>query len=109
MLNSILFCLLLASIGGCYVWLGAKKKDRAEQILGLHREIELIQKQIKEKDQQISWKLSLDDLRVRAARAGLGLKPIDIGPKGRLIRLPEPIVSQEAALNLPALAGNLQP
>ena len=29
MLNCILFCVLLGGIGGCYVWLGAKKLDRS--------------------------------------------------------------------------------
>ncbi len=109
MLNSILFSLLLASIGGCYVWLGARKKDRADQILAMHREIDLTQKQINEKKMQISHLLAPENLRARALRAGLDLKPIDIGPKGRLVRLPDPIVSHEPAAPLPALAGNRLP
>ena len=75
MLNSILFCVLLASIGACYVWLGAKKKDRADQILGMHREIDEFKKLIKEKEMRISLLLAPEELRARTSRAGLDLKP----------------------------------
>lgn len=106
MLNCILFCVLLGGIGGCYVWLGAKKKDRADQILSLHREIDLIKKQIKEKEMQMNRRLAPEDLRASAVRAGLELKPIDIGPKGRLIRLPDPVIVHDLPLDNPILAGN---
>jgi len=111
MLNSILFCFLLASIGACYVWLGVKKKDRADQILGMHREIDEFKKLIKEKDMHISSRLAPEALRARAAAGGLELKPIDIGPRGRLVRLPDPVVvHQDAApVSSPVLAGNRQP
>ena len=102
MLNTILFCVLLASIGACYVWLGVKKKDRADQILGVHREIDDLKKQIKEKEMQISRRLAPEDLRARTNRAELGLKPIDIGPRGRLFLLPDPDVAQESPSLTPA-------
>lgn len=91
MLNAVLFCVLLAGIGACYVWLGVKHKGREEQLLEMHREISSIQKRIKEADQHISRRLTPEDLRARSERAGLQLKPIDIGPKGRLYRLPDPM------------------
>ena len=106
MLNCILFCVLLGGIGGCYVWLGAKKKDRADQILSMHREIDLIRKQIQERDMQINRLLSPEALRASALRSGLDLKPIDIGPKGRLVRLPEPAAATPAPQENPVIAGN---
>ena len=111
MMNFLLFCLLLASIGGCYVWLSARKKDRADQILGMHREIDAFKKRIREKEMQISWRLAPEDLRTRAARAGLDLKPIDIGPRGRLVRLPDPQVAGQPTPSRPhsILVGNLSP
>lgn len=109
MVNCILFCVLLAGIGACYVWLGAKKKDRADQILSMHREIDLLKKQIKEKDMQISRRLAPEDLRVRVEKVGMELKPIDIGPRGKLVRLPDPVLSGEPESGAPALAGNNQP
>lgn len=109
MLNSILFCVLLAAIGACYVWLGARKKVRADQILSLHREITLIEQQIQENELRITRCLAPEDLRTSAGRAGLQLKPIDIGLKGRLVRLPDPVVANESYPMVPVLAGNLQP
>ncbi|MDB6071963.1 MAG: hypothetical protein JWL81_3134 [Verrucomicrobiales bacterium] len=109
MVNCILFCVLLAGIGGCYVWLGAKKKDRADQILSMHREIDLLKKQIKEKDMQISRRLAPEDLRVRVEKVGMELKPIDIGPRGKLVRLPDPVLADESEGQVPVLAGNNQP
>jgi hypothetical protein len=106
MLNCILFCVLLGGIGGCYVWLGAKKKDRADQILSVHREIGLIEKQIRERDLQINHLLAPESLRVSAMRSGLNLKPIDIGPRGRLVRLPEPSASPRGPQDNPVFAGN---
>lgn len=106
MLNCILFCVLLGGIGGCYVWLGAKKKDRADQILSMHREIDLIRKQIQERDMQINRLLAPEALRASALRSGLDLKPIDIGPKGRLVRLPEPAAAPPAPQENPVFAGN---
>jgi hypothetical protein len=90
MLNSILFCVLLAGIGACYVWLGVKKRNLADQIYGMDREIRELQQLIDEKEGQIHRRLAPEDLQSRAVKAGLELKPIDIGPKGRLYRLPEP-------------------
>ena len=107
MLNSILFCVLLAGIGACYVWLGTKKKDRADQILTMHREIDEFKKRLKEKDMQISSRLAPEVLRARTARAGLELKPIEIGPRGRLVRLPDPAPARDTISSFPALAGNL--
>jgi hypothetical protein len=104
--NCILFCVLLAGIGGCYVWLGAKKKHRADQILSLRREIDLITAQIEEKEMQISQRLAPESLRTRAESAGLDLQPIDIGPKGRFFRLPDPIHVTGHLSEPPALAGN---
>lgn len=106
MLNCILFSVLLGGIGGCYVWLGDKKKDRADQILSLHREIGLIEKQIRERDLQINHLLAPESLRASAVRSGLDLKPIDIGPKGRLVRLPEPSAAPQAPQDNPVIAGN---
>lgn len=106
LLNCILFCVLLGGIGGCYVWLGAKKKDRADQILSLHREIDLIKKQIRERDMQINSLLAPEALRASAVRTGLDLKPIDIGSKGRLVRLPEPATAHQDPQDNPVLAGN---
>ncbi len=106
MLNCILFCVLLGGIGGCYVWLGAKKKDRADQILNLHREIDLIKKQIRERDMRINSLLAPEALRASAVRTRPDLKPIDIGPKGRLVRLPEPAAAQQTPLDNPVIAGN---
>lgn len=111
MLNCILFSVLLAGIGACYVWLDAKKKDRADQILGMHREIDVIKKLIKEKDMHINRRLAPEALQARAVKAGLQLKAIDIGPKGRLYRLPEPVPG--AGLSTPprtlVSAGSLTP
>ncbi len=111
MINCILFCVLLAGIGACYVWLGAKKKDRADQILGMHREIREIENLTKEKEMQINLQLSPEHLQSRTDKAGLELKPIDIGPKGRLYRLPEP--APDAGISLPpqnlVSAGSLNP
>ena len=109
MVNCILFCVLLAAIGACYVWLGSRKKDRADQILNLHREISLLEQQIKEKDLLIHRRLAPEELRVKAERAGLGLKPIDIGVKGRLLRLPDPVVDEPVLPSLPVIAGNTTP
>jgi len=107
MVNCILFCVLLAAIGACYVWLGSRKKDRADQILNLHREISLLEQQIKEKDLLIHRRLAPEELRVKAERDGMGLKPIDI--KGRLLRLPEPALTEPLTPSLPVIAGNTTP
>ncbi len=106
MLNCILFCVLLGGIGGCYVWLGAKKKDRADQILSMHREIDQIKKQISERDMQINRLLAPESLRASAVSFGLDLMPIDIGSKGRLVRLPEPVAPNQARQDNPVIAGN---
>jgi hypothetical protein len=106
MLNCILFAVLMAGIGSCYVWLGARKKDRADQVLNLHREIETLKKQIKERDLQLSRRLTPEDLRARLERTGLDLKPIDIGPKGRLVRLPDPTLTAATFPHVPALADS---
>lgn len=90
MLNCILFCVLLAGIGACYVWLGIRKRDLADQIYGMDKEIREIKQLIREKEGQINRRLSPEDLRTRTSEQHSGLKPIDIGPKGRLYRLPEP-------------------
>ena len=109
MLNSILFCALLASIGACYVWLGAKYRDREVKIAKDLREIKDIEARIEEKNLLISRCLAPEALRARTARAGLELKPIDIGPRGRLVRLPDPVVAGEYLSTSPVLAGNRLP
>ena len=108
MVNCILFCALLAAIGACYVWLGVKKMNRADQIRVVNLEIEDLKKQIKEKDNLIQRRLNPEDLRANALRHGLELKPIEIGPRGHLYKLPEPSASvPEADPETPALAGTL--
>ena len=74
MLNSILFCALLASIGACYVWLGAKYRDREVKIAKDLREIKDIEARIEEKNLRISGCLAPEALRARTVRAGLELK-----------------------------------
>ena len=107
--NCILFCVMLACIGGCYVWLGVRKNNRASQIHLMHREIVEFSAQIEELEMQISRRLSPENLRARVASANLGLQPIDIGTKGRFFRLPEPVISREPASVAPAFAGNSSP
>jgi hypothetical protein len=107
--NCILFCVMLACIGGCYVWLGAKKKVRADQILSMHREIGEYTAQIGELDMQISRRLSPENLRARVADAKLDLQPIDNGTKGRLIQLPDPVISREPMPAAPVFAGHSSP
>lgn len=112
MLNSILFCVLLASIGACYVWLVAKKKNLADQILGMHTEIRQFDQLIKEKEMHISSRLAPEGLRIRTSRAGLELKPIDINSRNRLVRLPDPVIAQKPpalSFSSPVLAGNRLP
>lgn len=109
MLNSILFCALLASIGGCYVWLGAKYRDREVRIAKDLREIKDIEARIGEKNLLISRCLAEEPLRARIARAGLELKPIDFSPRGRLVRLPDPVVAGASLSASPVLAGNRLP
>ncbi len=108
MLNSILFCMLLASIGACYVWLGVKYRDREIQIAKDLREIKDFQNQMEENELRINRSLSPEDLRARTARAGLELKPIEISSRGRFFRLPDPAAARINAVS-PVLAGNLQP
>lgn len=109
MLNSILFCALLASIGGCYVWLGAKYRDREVRIAKDLREIKDIEARIGEKNLLIDRCLGEEPLRARIARAGLELKPIDFSPRGRLVRLPDPVVAEAPPATSPVLAGNRLP
>jgi hypothetical protein len=91
MLNAILFCVMMAGIGACYVWLGVKKTNKERQIYELGKDIEGLARRIREADQKISRRLTPEDLRARAESAGLQLKPIDIGSKGRLYHLPDPM------------------
>jgi|GEM_PF-7022431 hypothetical protein len=107
MVNFIMFATLMAAIGACYVWLGSRKKDRADQILNLHREITLLEQQIKEKDLLIHRRLAPEELKVKAEHAGLGLKSIDV--KNRLFHLPEPEVGESSKPGLPVVAENLTP
>ena len=109
MVNIIMFATLMAAIGACYVWLGSRKKDRADQILNLHREITLLEQQIKEKDLLIHRRLAPEELKIKTEHAGLGLKRIEIGIKGRLIHLPEPEVGESSKPGLPVVAENLTP
>lgn len=109
MLNSILFCALLASIGACYVWLGAKYRDQEVKIARDLREIRDIEARIDEKKMLISRCLAPEALRARADRAGLGLKPIDIGPRGRFVRLPDPMTGLERPFAPQVLAGSPKP
>lgn len=108
LLNCFLFAALVTAIGACYVWLDSRKKEREAQILAMHREIRQFEDQMKENELLMNRRLAPEDLRARAARAGLGLKPIEIGPGGRLVRLPEPRASAEL-LSPPVVAGNLEP
>ncbi len=108
LLNCLLFASLVTAIGACYVWLDARKKEREGQILSMHREIRQFEDQIKENELLMHRRLAPEDLRARAARAGLGLKPIEIGRRGRLVRLPEPTAASEPE-PLPVIAGNPSP
>ena len=108
LLNCLLFAALVTAIGACYVWLDSRKKEREAQILAMHREIRQYEDQIKENALLMNRRLSPEALRARAARAGLGLKPIEIGPHGRLVRLPEPRATSELESS-PVIAGNPQP
>ncbi len=109
MVNFIMFATLMAAIGACYVWLGSRKKDRADQILNLHREITLLEQQIKEKDLLIHRRLAPEELRIKTEHAKLGLKPIEIGIKGRLIRLPEPEAGASPTPGGPVVADHPTP
>ena len=109
MLNCILFCVLLTAIGACYVWLGSRKKEREAQILTMHREIRQFEDRIKANELVIHRCLAPEELRARTKSAGLELKPIEIGPKGRLVRLPDPAVAEGPPAAIPVFAGNLPP
>jgi hypothetical protein len=109
MLNCILFCVLLTAIGACYVWLGSRKKEREAQILTMHREIRQFEDRIKANELVIHRCLAPEELRARAHRAGLELKPIGTGPKGRLVRLPDPPVADGSPAVLPVFAGKFMP
>ncbi len=115
MMNCVLFCVLLAGIGACYVWLGSKKKDRAEQIVRLHREIDETRSRLREVEMRISHRLTPEALWAGAARFAGDLAPIDIKRKGSLIRMPDPPAGDGTSLpspklpQEPVLAGNRRP
>jgi len=113
MMNCIIFAALLTAIGGCYVWLGVKKNERAAQIKTLYREIDDLKKQLATATVDIGRKLDTRALGERVAHADLDLKPIPIGPRGgRLVKLPEPEIKTETATPSSgplSLATTLQP
>lgn len=111
-MNCVIFAVLLSAIGGCYVWLGVKKNERAAQIRTTYREIEDLKKQIKAVDLHFGKKLDSGPLGERVTHNSIPLKPIPIGRGGKLVRLPEPMLRSETAAALPAdqsLAATLHP
>lgn len=97
MMNCVIFAVLLSAIGGCYVWLGVKKNERAARIRATQIDIANLNRQIVAATQHLDKKLDRGALEERVAKAGLDLKSIPIGPVGgRLVRLPEPVIQSEA-------------
>lgn len=116
MMNCVIFAALLAAIGGCYVWLGVKKNERAAQINTTKREIDDLKRQLANTSVGIERKLDTRALGERvAAHADLELKPIPIGPRGgRLVKLPEPEIKNDSsntanAAGARSLAATLHP
>ncbi len=112
MVNCVIFAVLLAAIGGCYVWLGVKKNDRSSQIRATYREIEDLKKQIAAAALHLEKKLDPALLTERVAHANLDLKSIPIGRGGRLVKLPEPVIKNEAGdsvAGIQSLATTLHP
>lgn len=97
MLNCILFSLLLAAIGACYVWLGVKKKNLAEHIHDMRLEIETVSRHLEKVEADVGTKLTGDHLRRIAAKPEFRLKPVLSDGSGQVIDLKEP--------SLPASGG----
>lgn len=96
MVNCIIFAVLLAAIGGCYVWLGVKMNARAAGINIIRNDIKELERQINAANQHIGRKILPDELSIRVAKGKPGLKSIPTGRGGRLVKLPEPPLNGES-------------
>lgn len=94
-MNCIIFAVLLAAIGGCYVWLGVKMNARAANINATRNQIKLFERQINAANQHLGRKILPDELSALVARKNLDLKSIPTGRGGRLVKLPEPPLGEE--------------
>lgn len=111
-MNCVIFAVLLSAIGGCYVWLGVKKNERAAQIRATYREIEDLKKQIKTAELHLGKKLDPTVLNELVNHHSIPLKSIPIGPRGgKLVRLPEPALRTDVLSGATdqSLAATLHP